>query len=200
MNKRLFITLGFISAFGGVASAAPAVSGSPFSNWLFWVLLIVIILLFLVVLGLAATAKNLAQAARQKLKSERSGTASPMLMLGLILLSGSLLAQDSTAVEGAAGSVQAFSSGYAGLDPWIFFAMVFTIIVQIAMVGGLLRIIKQLLQSLSNEEITFNKIWAVNWNVMGRKFNDSIPVENEAQVMTDHEYDGIRELDNNLPP
>ena len=30
--------------------------------------------------------------------------------------------------------------------------------------------------------------------------NDFKPIEEEADVMTDHEYDGIRELDNNLPP
>lgn len=32
------------------------------------------------------------------------------------------------------------------------------------------------------------------------KLNDAVPVEREEEVMTDHEYDGIRELDNNLPP
>lgn len=29
---------------------------------------------------------------------------------------------------------------------------------------------------------------------------DAVPIEREHEVMTDHEYDGIRELDNNLPP
>jgi cytochrome c oxidase cbb3-type subunit 3 len=29
---------------------------------------------------------------------------------------------------------------------------------------------------------------------------DAVPVEREHEVMTDHEYDGIHELDNNLPP
>lgn len=29
---------------------------------------------------------------------------------------------------------------------------------------------------------------------------DSVPVEHEKDVMLDHDYDGIRELDNNLPP
>lgn len=33
-----------------------------------------------------------------------------------------------------------------------------------------------------------------------RKMNDSVPVEREAEVMTNHTYDGIYELDNNLPP
>lgn len=38
--------------------------------------------------------------------------------------------------------------------------------------------------------------WRRFWNRM----NDSVPVSREAEVATDHEYDGIRELDNRLPP
>lgn len=30
--------------------------------------------------------------------------------------------------------------------------------------------------------------------------NDAVPLEREAEVLTSHEYDGIYELDNNLPP
>lgn len=32
-----------------------------------------------------------------------------------------------------------------------------------------------------------------------RKLSDAVPVEHEQDILTDHEYDGIRELDNNLP-
>jgi cytochrome c oxidase cbb3-type subunit 3 len=32
------------------------------------------------------------------------------------------------------------------------------------------------------------------------QLTDAVPVEREEEVMTDHEYDGIYELDNNLPP
>lgn len=38
--------------------------------------------------------------------------------------------------------------------------------------------------------------WRRFWN----RLNDSVPVAQEATVMTDHSYDGIRELDNRLPP
>jgi cytochrome c oxidase cbb3-type subunit 3 len=38
--------------------------------------------------------------------------------------------------------------------------------------------------------------WARFWN----RFNAAVPVAHEASVATDHEYDGIRELDNRLPP
>jgi len=38
--------------------------------------------------------------------------------------------------------------------------------------------------------------WRRFWN----RINDSVPVSQENTVMTDHSYDGIRELDNRLPP
>lgn len=38
--------------------------------------------------------------------------------------------------------------------------------------------------------------WRRFWN----RLNDSVPVSREAEVATGHEYDGIRELDNRLPP
>lgn len=36
-----------------------------------------------------------------------------------------------------------------------------------------------------------------SWN---RKLTDAVPVEKEESILFHHEYDGIRELDNNLPP
>ncbi|MEO1255592.1 MAG: cbb3-type cytochrome c oxidase N-terminal domain-containing protein, partial [Bacteroidota bacterium] len=38
--------------------------------------------------------------------------------------------------------------------------------------------------------------WRRFWN----RVNDAVPVAREAEVATNHEYDGIRELDNRLPP
>ncbi|MEM6641883.1 MAG: cbb3-type cytochrome c oxidase N-terminal domain-containing protein [Bacteroidota bacterium] len=38
------------------------------------------------------------------------------------------------------------------------------------------------------------------WNTIWNKVNASVPVAKEAAIATDHEYDGIKELDNRLPP
>ncbi len=38
------------------------------------------------------------------------------------------------------------------------------------------------------------------WQRLYEKLTDRVPVEQEAALVLDHEYDGIRELDNNLPP
>lgn len=38
--------------------------------------------------------------------------------------------------------------------------------------------------------------WRRFWN----RLNNSVPIANEETILTDHAYDGIRELDNRLPP
>lgn len=38
------------------------------------------------------------------------------------------------------------------------------------------------------------------WSRFSRKVHDAVPVEEEESIMLDHDYDGIRELDNHLPP
>ena len=38
------------------------------------------------------------------------------------------------------------------------------------------------------------------WTRISKKLTKAKPIENEEEVMTDHDYDGIRELDNVLPP
>lgn len=38
------------------------------------------------------------------------------------------------------------------------------------------------------------------WQKLMHSLTDSVPVEHEEEIMTDHAYDGIRELDNRLPP
>lgn len=38
------------------------------------------------------------------------------------------------------------------------------------------------------------------WKKLYDKLNDTVPIDQEEDIMLDHNYDGVRELDNNLPP
>ena len=38
------------------------------------------------------------------------------------------------------------------------------------------------------------------WDRVYKRWTDAVPVEKEQDVMLDHDYDGIKELDNSLPP
>lgn len=53
---------------------------------------------------------------------------------------------------------------------------------------------KELIPAIAGEEN--DGFWRRFWNRM----NASVPVAREAEIETHHEYDGIRELDNRLPP
>lgn len=121
-----------------------------------------------------------------------------LIPIGAVLLPGVLQAQSSSGLL----------SNYQ-LEIAITIAAIVCIIAFIALVvawWGLRTIIRQRLaeqgvqldESLiaarpGEEHLGF---WARLWD----RLNAAVPVEQEASVATDHDYDGIRELDNRLPP
>ncbi len=52
-------------------------------------------------------------------------------------------------------------------------------------------------ESSEDAEVEEEKDWAAG---LLHSLTDAAPLDKEDEVATDHEYDGIRELDNNLPP
>lgn len=49
----------------------------------------------------------------------------------------------------------------------------------------------------AQHEANMNSTW---WQRFSRQITGTVPLDQEADLILDHEYDGIRELDNNLPP
>ncbi|MDF9795997.1 cytochrome c oxidase cbb3-type subunit 3 [Catalinimonas alkaloidigena] len=54
--------------------------------------------------------------------------------------------------------------------------------------------------AVDNEVASEQEVDKTLWERILTRWNDAVPVEREEEIMTDHEYDGIVELDNNLPP
>ncbi len=88
---------------------------------------------------------------------------------------------------------------------WIVVLVIFFILLSIAAVTEALNSIKYFvlrregrLHELPQEEAEtlqddfFTRLW--------KRMQDAKPIERESEIELDHEYDGIRELDNNLPP
>jgi len=83
----------------------------------------------------------------------------------------------------------------------ILITMVFIIVVMILMVTLYLFYTINLLMSKEQAEKAGEKAESESfWKQMEKKLTKAVPVEKEKDVMLDHEYDGIRELDNHLPP
>lgn len=63
------------------------------------------------------------------------------------------------------------------------------------------RLLKELhpemAQEIATELIEPSIPW---WKIIYDKLNDRVPMEQEVDILLDHNYDGVMELDNNLPP
>ncbi len=85
------------------------------------------------------------------------------------------------------------------------YVILFTIVILLATILVMSRVIRLLTWQIAGkpqpvvvaEETRQVK---VKKETFWSKFNDAVPVEKEADVLLDHDYDGIKELDNNLPP
>lgn len=88
--------------------------------------------------------------------------------------------------------------------PWLLVEnsdLVFLAIINLLLVGILIyfkSIFKNLLKKFvaSKKDATGSKVSGS----FSKMFTDAVPVEEEEKIIMHHEFDGIRELDNNLPP
>ncbi len=94
-----------------------------------------------------------------------------------------------------------------------FYLLTFVFIIMLVVIIALTRTIRLLAYGLLPEEkkqiiatekekSAYEELHAPSfWTRFDRNFlTKAVPVEKEADVMLDHDYDGIKELDNSLPP
>jgi cytochrome c oxidase cbb3-type subunit III len=153
---------------------------SLFSNPLFFALLLIVLLLLVIIIALGSTLVNVAAATKDKWGK---GT---MLTIGLAVLMFS--AKDGNAQTDTAATIPALNTG-------IFYLMLTIIGFETLIIIVLLRMIR--LFTMKDELKGKKKIPKPS---ILEKLNASVAVEKEEEILFDHVYDGIRELDNDLPP
>ena len=179
---------------------SPVVNDGPskvVSNPLFIILLVTALVLMGIIISLSSTIKNIAETGKEKMQKKDTNGAN-LLILFAFIFPAQIFAQNTGPVTDKL--IPPMQIG--GLDSWIFVVMMVLIIVELIIIFGLIRSVQQLLIGFGfqkDPQLAEVKPW-INWKWLDRKLTDAIPIELEATVMTDHEYDGIRELDNNLPP
>jgi cytochrome c oxidase cbb3-type subunit 3 len=180
----------------------PVVNDGPSkvaSNPLFIILLVTALVLMGIIISLSSTIKNIAETGKEKMQKKDSNVAN-LVILFVLILPSQIFAQNTT--DGPVTDKLIPPMQIGGLDSWIFVVMMVLIIIELIIIFGLIRSVQQLLIGFGfqkDPELAEVKPW-INWKWLDRKLTNAIPLELEATVMTDHEYDGIRELDNNLPP
>jgi cytochrome c oxidase cbb3-type subunit 3 len=197
--RKLLLPVLFICAGNSSVFAAGPPLPSSLSNTLALTLITLMILLLAVIFMLGRLLTSIADIRLQREKEEKKKSATPAAVItGLfLLLAGSAMAQDNTEALQATVAAQ---KTYGGLSAFVFYTMISIIFVEMLVILVLLFNIISLLKeqkAKAPEAVAAKppllKLW---WG----RLNKFRPVEQEADIALDHEYDGIRELDNRLPP
>ncbi|MBL7703610.1 MAG: c-type cytochrome [Ferruginibacter sp.] len=164
-------------------------------NQLATLLVIMIVVLAFVIWGMGQV---LTAMGRQLLeKSKMSKTLPVIMLLGLSLLSQVSWAQD------AANAVKEIPN-YGGLSEntyYFFLTVLLTEVIVILFLGFSIRRMYTELLPEKAAGVKSKSALATWWGSLDKKiFTKAVPVEKEADVLLDHDYDGIKELDNSLPP
>ena len=176
-----------------------------FSNALFNAFLVIIIFLLVVIIGLSSAFKNLIQSETKENKERMNKTKGKEILsiVALFILSSYTASFAQEASSTAAPVVNDWKIG--GLDYFTFFSLSLTILIEFGVIYFLIISIKNFVKANllaeidKTAEIAAQAVIVKEKNILD-KFNASVEIEKEAEIMLDHNYDGIEELDNDLPP
>jgi cytochrome c oxidase cbb3-type subunit 3 len=195
LNKsKLFVLATLFLPLMNFAQQAQGSQQSYFSNPLFNTLLILIIVLMLVIVVLGQSLKNLSEGdfLSNKLiekKKEDSAGAGKITSLILLLFFGSEL-------QAANGSQNDWLVG--GIDMSTFYFMLAVIALELIIIVSLYYTFMNLLRT--DKKAVETATAKVKTKTILEKINASVDIEDEKDILMDHDYDGIKELDNDLPP
>ncbi len=189
----VFTVSGIMAQTTAPAAAQPVQSGS---NQLATLLMIMIVVLAFVIWGMGQVLTALGRQLVEK--SKASKILSVIMVLGL-----SLLAQATFAQDAATAAVKEVPN-YGGLTSTSYYFFLIVLGTEVLVILFLAFSIRRMYTELLPEKIVSAKeksALADWWSGLDKKiFTRAVPVEKEADVMLDHDYDGIKELDNALPP
>lgn len=200
MRRKIIITSAATLFFLGIAQPGWAAdnSGSSLLSNPLAVILIILMVLLLIIIGLLANVlAGTADFKRSEEKQKESSSSKQVVMtIALMLIAGGLFAQDNA----AAATQATVSNTVGGMSKTVFYTMSSVLFLELFVILALLVNIRFLVK---NERAKFAGATApggrkvLTW---WEKFNKFKSIEQEADIDLGHDYDGIRELDNRLPP
>lgn len=159
------------------------------------IIVVISVVLAFVIWGLGNILTTLSQEVMKKRKSKSIIT---IILLGFLAISSlPLKAQESVMPKEVASS-----PNYGGLDATSFWILVFVISIEVITILFLLFNIKRIQSELADDITVLTDFDLSAWwkQVNNKFFTKAVPVEREKDILIDHDYDGIQELDNSLPP
>ena len=197
--RKLLLMLPLLTA-GGVVSAqqtsgapAPSIWDNPLALTMLAIILVLLLVIALLANVVLGTARLHFDKQKKKNTTAQTITAGALLMLPIF----------GSAQQTAEAVAPAASTSIGGLSATTFWLLSTVIAVEflvIIVMGFFVKsfLAKEKLAVTIAEETTVAK--PSSFKVWWDKFNSFKPMEQEANIDLGHNYDGIRELDNRLPP
>ncbi|MEY3687866.1 MAG: hypothetical protein RIR84_707 [Bacteroidota bacterium] len=200
LNAAFMAFTALLASTGNVfAQAAEAPKAD--TNMLQLTLMITAVVLVGVIWLLSQVMITLSKSVLKKRKEEGSIKALTIL-IGSSLLASVANAQDSYIVTGLKND-----GNYGGMSFMGFYALIAVIAIELVVIVYFSIMIRRLFRDLSGEadkalaRADEPSKWLKWWNELDKKWmTKAVPVEKEVDILLDHDYDGIKELDNALPP
>ncbi len=171
--------------------------GSSFNPVPYGLAAIVVVLMAAIAI-LAVVLKQLVYAYRDQFRRERSGGNTARTLLTVIMLGASAVAMaQGTAAEAPVQIASPYISGMLRGDFYLVTGVIFFELLLILVLLGMIYQMVRVLRNIPEKRSLVDRIMSVN---LLDFFNKSVAVEKEHTIVLDHEYDGIHELDNSLPP
>lgn len=183
--KKTFSILGFIA--GGLTLQAQSTLTSTLQNPYY----LIAILLFVVLIAIALILPTVIKALANQVKEKKNRTKNLMILLfGSLGLSAQAQDASTSAVAGLVKNIDAATF-------MLILACIILVITFLVMFKAIFKLSHFL---KSDEELAEEAKKGSAWANFMKKMTDAKEIEEEGDILLDHDYDGIKELDNNLPP
>ncbi len=170
-------------------NAAISVTPSIWDSPLFWVFAFAILGLLLVIIAIGGVLVGLVN---NKISKQFQKTI-PVIFFFFILGIGSVQAQTVSSTVAPNPITQIAGA----LDPTTIMILMLVVAIELFVILYLFAILQKMLIALGYKTKAESK-WT--YSAIMKRMTKAIPLDREAEVATDHNYDGIIELDNSLPP
>ncbi|MBS1782223.1 MAG: c-type cytochrome [Bacteroidetes bacterium] len=207
--KKFLLTLTLLGASFAVFAAdtatspkAAATQDSPFNPVLIGLSVVILLLLFAIVV-LGNVVRQLALVYRDRLRLQKSKTVAKSILLLLIAILPTLnaLAQDAAVASDSTAAKVPVSPFIAGIVRTDFYFLMGILTFELVIVFALLLTMRTLLRLISGDAEKRAAAYSVIKKLsFWERINGVVPMDKEQDIMLDHDYDGIQELDNSLPP
>lgn len=189
-NKSLMAFLSVLSFSSLYAQdaveAVNVVENKGANENIFWVLAVFGVFLIFAILAMSATIKSVIKSKRFKEKYKSPIVKSLLLLVAMALIPESTFASDGESIL-----------AYTRSDVWMLAIIDIVLLLVFFYLRGMAN---QMIDLAYPKAIKDKKVKLSKQAPAIKILTDVVPIEEEESIMMDHEYDGIRELDNNLPP